>query len=148
MCVARYSIDWTLTITNYAICCYSTLLLHVLRLKGCTTFYYKVFLGINFTNLSNISRTESLIILTLSPIQQSCSRRHLEKSWILTLLKEINIFLVGKLWKHCGKGRNCSCSIVANEEIDPAGAISSFVTMFSNVVCCSRRKTNIYEVKG
>ena len=30
-------------------------------------------------------------------------------------------------------------NIVANEEIAPAGAIFSSVTMFSNVVCCSRR---------
>ena len=38
---------------------------------------------------------------------------------------------VGKLWKHCGKG-----------------AISSSVTMFSNVVCCSRHKKEYLWSKG
>ena len=36
-------------------------------------------------------------LLTFSPIQQSCSRRHLDKSWLFTLLKEMNIGKVGKL---------------------------------------------------
>ena len=57
--------------------------------------------------------------LTLSPIQQSCSRRHLEKI--------LNIHFADR-----------------NE----IGAISSFVTMFSNVICCSRRKNEYLWSKG
>ena len=37
-------------------------------------------------------------------------------------------------------------NIVAKEEIAPAGAIPSFVTMFSN--CCSRRKNEYIWGKG
>ena len=37
---------------------------------------------------------------------------------------------------------------MAKEEIAPAGAISSFVTMFSNVVCSSRHKNKYLWSKG
>ena len=37
---------------------------------------------------------------------------------------------------------------MAKEEIAPTGAISSFVTIFSNVVCCSRCKHEYLWSKG
>ena len=39
-------------------------------------------------------------------------------------------------------------NIVTKEEIAPAGAIPSFLTIFSNVVCCSRRKNQYVWSKG
>ena len=64
-------------------------------------------------------------MLTLPPIQQSCSRRHLKKI-LFTLLKEMNIFF----------------------KLENFENIVTFVTMFSHVICCSRRKNEYLWSKG
>ena len=75
--------------------------------------------------------------LTLSPMQQSWSRRHLEKSKCSLFWKKWTFFKLESFE-----------NIVAKEEIAAAGTISSFVTMFSNAVCCSRSKNEYLWCKG
>ena len=70
----------------------------------------------------------------LSPIQQSFSR-------MMTLKKILNVHSDERN-EHFFKLERFE-NIVTKEEIAPAGAISSFATMFSNVVCCSRKQVSM-----
>ena len=90
----------------------------------------------SYLNIHDVHTLESKVSvegLTLSPIQQS--RR-----------KILNVHSAernGTFFK-----LESFENIVAEEEIPPIGAFSSFVTMFSNVVCRSRRKNEYLWNKG
>ena len=70
----------------------------------------------------------------------------IRKTWMFTLLKEMNIFFKLESFKEILQEQFLPLSQCF--QMMSAGAISSFATMFSNDVCCSKCKNKYLWNKG